>query len=144
MIADNELRVPMLAFIYKLYTDVTFQELFKVDPEKAMDQYKLTWEQKIAIYHSGADPKFVTTAQVRGYPILLDPAKVTGKPNPVTGDWWAAYARYIADKESGLNPTPVPNPKVNDRAEVEVASMAGVMALLGQELGKAPKWGEVW
>ncbi|HEY0467014.1 MAG TPA: hypothetical protein VGC79_22585, partial [Polyangiaceae bacterium] len=102
----------------------------------------LTWEQKVAIYHSGANPMFLTGQPVPGYPRLLDASKLP--PNPVTADWWAAYARYKADVEAGLNPTPVPNPLVNDRGEGDRVSLAGVMLLLGEELAKPAGWHGPW
>jgi hypothetical protein len=109
-----------------------------------MDEYGLTWEQKVAIYHSGADPMFVTNQPVEGYPVCIDPKKAN--PNPVSGDWWAAYACYKAQVEAGgPKPPPVPNPRgVNDRAEGDPASMAGVMHHLSAELSKVGKWHLMW
>jgi hypothetical protein len=133
---------PLLSFIHQLYSDNAFQAAFKADPEKCMDEYKLTWEQKVAIYHSGANPMFLTDQAVPGYPRLLDASKFP--PNPVSADWWAAYARFKADVEAGKNPAPIPNPLVNDRREGDRVSLAGVMLLLGEELAKQPGWDGPW
>lgn len=141
--ANYDPKIPLLSFIFAVYTDPTFQAKFKKDPEAAMDEYKLSTEQKVAIYHSGADPLFLGANNPTGYPIFLDPGQVP--PNPVTADWWAAYARYRSDVSAGVpNPVPPPSPLVNDRVQGDRASMAGVMTLLGEELSRAPKWGEMW
>ena len=142
--------VPLLSFIYKVFTDPEFQLKFQEDPEAAMDEFELTWAQKVAIYHSGADPVFVTREPVSGYPLLMDAQKVatstqaTVGPNPVTGDWWGAYAQFKAAKMSGKAAPPVPNPQVNERPLGDPASLAGVMTLLSEELSQASNWKPVW
>jgi len=141
--ANFDKRIPLLSFMFRVYSDEAFQTQFKEDPEKAMDEYELTWEQKVAIYHSGADPMYLTVEPVPNYPKYLDASKMP--PNAVTADRWAAYARFKADTLAGKNPDPIPNPRVNDRMpEGDRVSMAGVMTLLGEELARAPKWGELW
>jgi hypothetical protein len=142
MTINFDKEIPLLSFIYRLYTDGEFQARFKTDPEVAMDEYKLNWEQKIAIYHSGANPVYLSPGPVPGYPRTLDPAKAS--PNPISADWWAEYAQFIAATDAGGNPAPVPNPRVNDRSEGDRVSMAGVMLLLGEELSKKIKWKLMW
>ncbi len=141
--------VPLLSFIYRVYTDEDFQTKFKNDPEGAMNEYALSWDQKTAIYHSGAIPTYVTPSAVPNYPILLDKTQISnvpseGKPNPVTGDWWAAFARFKSDVEAGRNPAAIPNPRVNDRPHADQASLMGVMTLRCEELSQDPKWTSLW
>jgi|GEM_PF-5212876 len=142
--------LPMLSFIYDVYTSPATQAAFKEDPEALMNSYGLTWEQKIAVYHSGADPMFLMAQNYpAGYPNFINPTKLdpaNNKPNPVTCDWWASYARFKAEVEAGVpKPSPVPNPRhVNDRPEGDRVSMAGVMTLLSEELSGKSVWTSPW
>jgi hypothetical protein len=146
-------RLPLLSFIHRLYTNTDFQAEFRADPEKAMDDYKLTWEQKVAIYHSGADLMFLTRKPVPGYPILLDGNKVATDPNapaekgpnPLSADWWAAYAQFAAANKAAMPGFKAPpSPDVNNRATGDRVSMAGVMILLGEELCQQQNWDPQW
>ena len=142
----NDPRMPLFSFLVSLLTDGDTQTRFRADPEAVMNLYNLTWDQKVAVYHAGADPLYVTSKPVDGYPRLLDKAAVSGenKPNPVTGDWWASFAQFKAAVDAGLNPPSVPNPEVNDRGKGERASMAGLMVLLGDEIGQSATWKGPW
>jgi hypothetical protein len=145
----NDPQVPLLSFLITVYTDLDTQKRFAEKPEAVMDEYKLTWDQKVAVYHAGADPMFLTSKPVEGFPVMLDPEKIStdpaaGRPNPVSADWWAAYARFKAKVEASGSAELIRNPGVNERKVGHRASMAGLMALLGEELAQTPKWIDVW
>jgi len=145
----NDPQLPLLSFLITVFTDPGTQEKFKVTPEVVMNDYKLTWEQKVAVYNAGADPLFLTTEIVKGFPRLLDQSKIStnpndNKPNPVSGDWWASYARFKAEVEAKGTAPLIPNPDVNERKTGDRATMAGLMALLGDELSDTVKWTDVW
>lgn len=145
----NDPQVPLLSFLITVYTDPTVQEEFRVTPEVVMDRYKLTWEQKVAVYHAGADPLATTRKDIPGFPRLIDPSKISSDPtkneaNPISADWWAAYTRFKAQVEATGTAELIPNPEVNERKTGDRASMAGLMLLLGEELSDTAKWTDVW
>ena len=145
----NDPNFPLLSFLITVFTDTTVQGQFQTNPEDVMNTYKLTWEQKVAVYHAGADPLFVTTKPVTGFPRLIDQAQISAnpndnKPNPVSGDWWASYARFKSSLETTGSGTAIPTPDEIERPKADRATMAGLMALLGDELAGTSKWTDVW
>ena len=115
----------LLPFTFRLYTDPQFQTNFRESPEKLMDQYKLTSEQKIAVYHAGMSPVFLSQGDLK----------------PVNAIWWGEYALF----QAGQGPLPkVESYQDVDRKLADRASMMGVAQLIADELCKHPEYEEAW
>lgn len=119
-------RIKLLQFVHRLYTDKGFQTAFAADPEGCMTEYALSAQQKAAVYHAGVDPTMVDE-----------------QGDAIVSDWWKAYALYKRDPAKYSYPDRKKYLNA-DRPVGEAASMAGVAALIAEELAENDQYQEAW
>jgi hypothetical protein len=119
-------RIKFLQFVHRLYTDKSFQNAFRANPEGCMQEYVLTTEQKSAVYHAGVDPLYLSS-----------------EGDPLVAKWWAEYALYRQDAAKYPFPERAKYAAV-ERPVGERASMGGVVALIADELRENDQYQEAW